>query len=100
MAHNLYHGYVKLPGRAVYRQDIRLDFNPHLVSEPGATRREGFSLRMFTLPEQIQVGSDRQEQPEISVTLSPEQWLDLIAQMQQEFESSEEWRKRFDDLNR
>jgi hypothetical protein len=40
------------------------------------------------------VGKDRVEQPEISVTLSAEQWLDLIAQMQQEFDSSEEWRKR------
>jgi len=100
MAHNLYHGYVKLPGKPLYHHDIRLDFNPHLVSEPGATRREGFSLRMFTLPEKIGLGKDRVEQPEISVTLSAEQWLDLIAQMQQEFDSSEEWRKRFDDLNK
>jgi hypothetical protein len=100
MAHNLYHGYVKLPGKPLYHHDIRLDFNPHLVSEPSGTRREGFSLRMFTLPEKIGVGKDRVEQPEISVTLSAEQWLDLIAQMQQEFDSSEEWRKRFDDLNK
>ena len=100
MAHNSFHGYVKLPGKPLYHHDIRLDFNPHLVSEPGATRREGFSLRMFTLPEKVGVGKDRVEQPEISVTLSAEQWLDLIAQMQQEFDSSEEWRKRFDDLNK
>jgi hypothetical protein len=100
MAHNLFHGYVKLPGKPLYYHDIRLDFNPHLVSEPGATRREGFSLRMFTLPEKIRTGKHRQEQPEISVTLSAEQWLDLIAQMQEEFDSSEKWRKRFEDLDK
>lgn len=100
MARNSFHGYVKLPGKRLYHHDIRLDFNPHLVSEPEGTRREGFSLRMFTLPEKIGVGGAREEQPEVSITLSAEQWLDLIAQMQQEFDSSEEWRKRSDDLNK
>ena len=31
--------------------------------------------------------------------MSAEQWLDLIAQMQQEFDSSEESRKRMDSLS-
>jgi len=60
MAQNLFQGYVKLPGKRLYRQEIHLDFNPHLVSEPKGTRREGFSLRMFTLPKKIRVGKDRE----------------------------------------
>lgn len=95
MATNLFQGYVKLPGNPLYRHDVRLDFNPHLVNDTGTARREGFSLRLFTLSERF-----GEEQPEIAVSMSTEQWLDLIAQMQQEFDSSEEWRKRLDDLNK
>ena len=49
---------------------------------------------MFTLSESL-----GKEQPEIAVSMSAKQWLDLIAQMQQEFDSSEEWRKRLDNLD-
>ena len=43
--------------------------------------------------------SSQKEQPEIAVTLSAEQWLDLIDAMRREYELSYELRKKLEDLN-
>ncbi|HEY5552040.1 MAG TPA: hypothetical protein VIK52_09135, partial [Opitutaceae bacterium] len=80
-SHNEYPGYVKLPRKKLYHETIRLDFNPHIRSDPDATKLEGFSLRLFVLAKKF-----RDQQPEMSVTLSAEQWLDLVDEMKREFE--------------
>jgi len=94
-SHNQYHGYIKLPNKKLQELPIRLDFNGHIHSEPGGTKLEGFSLRLFVLKKKI---GSKQEHPEMSVTLRPEEWLDLIDAMKQEFESVYAARKKFDDL--
>lgn len=90
---NEYRGYVKFPGRDLCDGLIRLDFNGHLnvMSEPKSSKLEGFSLRMFVAGKKP--GDDK---PEMSITLTPEQWLDLIDAMKAEFESVQEARKSFD----
>lgn len=91
---NSYHGYVKLPRKQLYYEDIRFDFNCRIDSEPGDTHLRDFAMRMFVLG-----GSSEKEQPEIAVTLSAEQWLDLIDAMRREYELSHELRKKLEDLN-
>lgn len=92
-SHNECSGYVKLPKKKLYSARVRLDFNGHVNSQPGGTKLEGFSLRLFTLGKSL-----KNEQPEMSVTLRPEEWLDLIDAMRQEFESASRVRKEFDDM--
>jgi hypothetical protein len=50
---------------------------------------------MFTFGESL--GSQSQ-QPEMSVTLTAEQWLDLIDAMKAEFERVQKGRKELDDM--
>jgi hypothetical protein len=90
---NEYHGYVKLPKKKSYNDLIRVDFNGHIEASPGNAKLEGFSLRMFVPGKNLE-----DDHPEISVTLTPEQWLDLIDSMKAEFESVQKARKGFDDL--
>jgi hypothetical protein len=92
-SHNQYRGYVKLPKKKLYLENISLDFNGHIDSNPGGTKLEGFSLRLFALGNTI-----KDDQPEISVTLRPEEWLDLIDAMKEEFESVSKAREDFDKL--
>ena len=92
-SHNEYYGYVKLPNEKLQNDLIRLDFNGHINSVGEGTRLEGFSLRMF-----VPGKHPGDKPPEISVTLTPEQWLDLIDSMKAEFESVQKARKEFDDL--
>ena len=93
-SHNQYRGYVKLPGKDLYHEQIRLDFNPRInVEPPKGASLEGFSLRLFVLKT-----NGKRDQPEISVTLRPEEWLDLIDAMKQEFERAQEGRKKMDGL--
>jgi hypothetical protein len=84
--HNEYHGYVKLPQKRLYQANIRLDFNGRIRPHEKGSKLDGFSLRMFTLGKKLQLGKRRDEQPEISVTLRPEEWLDLIDAMKNEYE--------------
>jgi len=90
---NEYQGYAKLPGRNLCEGLVRLDFNGQLnvASEPNSSKLEGFSLRMLVSGKNA--GDDRTE---ISITLTPEQWLDLVDAMKAEFESVQEARKSFD----
>ena len=90
---NQYPGYVKLPRKELCTENIRLEFNGHIDSNSNGTRLEGFSLRLFPLNK-----NHKDEQPEISVTLRPEEWLDLIDAMKEEFESVSKARKDFDEL--
>ncbi len=90
---NQYRGYVKLPKKELYRESIRLDFNAHINREPEGTKLEGFSLRLFVLKKGL-----KDQQPEMSVTLRPEEWLDLIDAMKEEFESASKARKDFDGM--
>lgn len=96
-SHNSYPGYVKLPGKVLYHDTIRLDFNARIESDSEQTRLRGFSLRMFTLPEPKDFG--KQSQPEMSVTLTAEQWLDLMDAMKLVLEQSDETRKELEDLD-
>lgn len=91
-SHNSFHGYVKLPGNPLYDAEIRFDFNPQIDSRLEISRVNGFAMRMFTL------GEGKGEQPEIAVTMTAEQWLDLIAEMQREYESAQKLRKDMEDL--
>jgi hypothetical protein len=90
---NEYRGSVKLPNKKLYDGLIRLDFTGHVAIRPGNAKLEGLSLRMF-----VPGKSAKDELPEISITLTPEQWLDLIDEMKAEFESVQKARKEFDDM--
>ena len=90
-SHNEYQGYVKLPNKKLYRENIRFDFNPHVHSGPDDARLRGFTMRMFVLSKDY-----KDQQPELSVTLTTEQWLDLIDSMKQQFEQAKEIRKNMD----
>jgi hypothetical protein len=90
---NEYHGYVKLPKKKLSKDLIRLDFNGHVDVQPRNASLRGFSLRMS-----IPGKNPEDDHPEISVTLTPEQWLDLIDAMKAEFESVQKARKNFEDL--
>lgn len=96
-SHNSYLGYVKLPGKELYHDTIRLDFNARIESDCEQTRLRGFSLRMFTLPEPKDFG--KQTQPEISVTLTAEQWLDLMDEMRRVLDQSDDTRQALEDLD-
>jgi hypothetical protein len=93
-SHHEYHGYLKLPKKKLQNDLIRVDFNGHIEARPGSAKLEGFSLRMAVIPGK----GVKEEQPEMSVTLTPEQWLDLIDSMKAEFESAQKARKEFDGL--
>jgi len=90
---NEYLGQIKLPKMEAYAETICLDFNGQINCQPGGTRLEGFSLRLSVLRKNAQ-----DEQPEMSVTLRPEEWLDLIDAMKEEFESVSKARKNFDEM--
>lgn len=89
---NEFKGYVKIPGKPLTHPKVRLDFNFNLDGEGDSVDLKGFSLRMFAFTE-----TSHTEDPEISVTLSPEQWLDLIDSMKEEFESAQKWRKKMEE---
>ena len=94
-SHNKFHGYVCIPKQKTYRGKVRLDFNAQLESEDEkGTKMHGFALRLFVLGKKP--GAIH---PEIGVTLRPEEWLDLIDAMKQEFEVAEKWRKKLDSEN-
>jgi hypothetical protein len=89
---NEYRGYVKLPQKKLSDCSIRLDFNGHMDVQPRNASLRGFSLRM-SVP-----GKQSDDQQEMSITLTPEQWLDLVDAMKAEFESVQKARKDFDDI--
>jgi len=94
-SHNLFPGYVKIPGEPLYHHDIRVDFNFQVESKPGETRLNSFNLRMFTLPETKDRGKGTE--PEIAVKLTAEQWLDLIDSMKQEIDRADDARRTLED---
>ncbi|MFA6564200.1 MAG: hypothetical protein WCV00_20015 [Verrucomicrobiia bacterium] len=96
-SHNQYRGYIKLPKKKAYRESIRLDFNAHIDAQLGGTKLDGFSLRLFVL-KKASKGRLKEEHPEIGITLTPEEWLDLCDAMKREFESASEARKKFDGM--
>jgi hypothetical protein len=79
-SHNQHRGYVKLPKKKLYSENVSLDFNGHIDSKPHGTKLEGFSLRAFVLGKTF-----KDDQPEICVTLRPEEWLDLIDAIKEGF---------------
>jgi hypothetical protein len=84
-------GYVKVPTRPLYNATIRLEFNPQIGANPQEAKLEGFALYMFHLPKRI--GS---QETEIGITMTAEQWLDLIDDMKLAFEESQKIRKDFE----
>jgi hypothetical protein len=94
-SNNEYYGYVKAPGKEAAAEKIRLDFNGHVDAESKGTKLGGFSLRMV-----VGKKTPKDDQLEISVTLRPEEWLDLIDAMKEEFEAAQIVRKQFDDLQK
>jgi hypothetical protein len=94
-SNNEYYGYVKLPGKEAAAEKVRLDFNGHVDAQSKGTKLGGFALRIF-----VSKKGPKDDQPEISVTLRPEEWLDLIDAMKEEFEDAQTVRKQFDDLQK
>jgi hypothetical protein len=98
-SHNEFHGYVSAPKgvkHRVYKSKVRLDFNAQIdLGEKGA-KVKGFALRLFTLPKRKGLTAPH---PEIGVSLRPEEWLDLIDSMKEEYEKMESIRKHFDTLS-
>jgi len=90
---NEYRGYIKLPEKKLYDCSIRLDFNGHVDVQPRNASLRGFSLRMSVPGKQ-----SNDERSEMSITLTPEQWLDLIDALKAEFESVQKARKDFNDI--
>lgn len=90
---NEYYGSVKLPGKEVSNDLIRLDFNGYVDARHKGVRLEGFSMRLFVPGKNSDDG-----QTEMSIKLTPEQWLDLVDAMKAEFESVQKARKNFEDL--
>jgi hypothetical protein len=86
-SHNQYPGYIKLPKEKTQKMNIRLDFNGRAILGSGTARLEGFSLRLY-VSKRIVRGRFKEEHPEISVDLRPEEWLDLIDAMKHEYESA------------
>jgi hypothetical protein len=91
MAGNAYQGYVQLPGKPEQTGKMWLTFNSQIHSSNEGVRHEGFRLRMTAEWPRVSEGP-----PEISVQLTVEQWLDLIGEMRQELNKSEEFRKHLD----
>ena len=77
--------------RPLYNATIRLEFNPQIGANPQEAKLEGFALYMFHLPKRI--GS---QETEIGITMTAEQWLDLIDDMKLAFEESQKIRKDFE----
>ncbi len=92
-AFNKYNGSVKLPGGKLRNDLVHLDFNAHVDARPESTKLEGFTLRLF-----VQGKNASDEQPELSIKLTPEQWLDLVDAMKAEFESVQKARKNIEDM--
>ena len=90
---NDYLGSAKLLKKESYQGTIRLDFNGQINCLPGGTKLEGFSLRLSVPKKNV-----KDDQPEITVNLRPEEWLDLIDAMKEEFESVSKARKNFDEM--
>ena len=88
-----YPGYAITPGCKKTDVMIRLEFNPTIAVGPKDARLERFNLRMYWLPD-----SFGQEDAEIAVTMSAEQWLDLIEEMKRMYDKTEGDRKDFDNL--
>ena len=88
--HNEFQGYIKLPKEKLKKLNIRLDFNGQVEVTPGRAELKGFYLRMFVRKERI---GGPQTHPEMSVYLRPEEWLDLVDAMKDEFESHEKCRR-------
>ena len=72
---------------------IRVDFNGYVDARHKGVRLEGFSLRLFVAEKNSEDG-----QTEMSIKLTPEQWLDLVDAMKAEFESVQKARKNIEDL--
>jgi hypothetical protein len=92
-AQNEYRGFVKFPKKKPTRETVRLDFNGFIDSQPEGTKLSGISLRLSVLNK-----GSKDDQAEISITLRPEEWLDLIDAMKEEFESVQKARKNFDEM--
>jgi len=93
MSQNEYRGVVKLPKKKASRETVQLDFNGYIDSQPEGTKLSGISLRLSVIGK-----GAREDQTEISITLRPEEWLDLIDAMKEEFESVQKARKNFDEI--
>jgi len=94
-SHNEFPGYVKLPKKKLYNARVRLDFNARIETGSMGSKWEGFSLRLFTLKKNL-----KGEQPEMSVDLRPEEWLDLIDAMKNEYKQAEKARRKLDKQSR
>ena len=88
-----YYGSVKLPGKKLHNDLIRVDFNAYVDARHKGVRLEGFSLRLF-----VPGKNSEESQMEMSIKLTPEQWLDLVDAMKAEFESVQKARKNIEDL--
>jgi hypothetical protein len=92
--HNQFPGYIALPKkRKAIELNVRLDFNGQIEAKPGRAELKGFHLRMFVLKKKIG-GPDLH--PEMGVYLRPEEWLDLIDAMKDEYERVDKGRRQLE----
>jgi hypothetical protein len=91
---DVYDGYV---AGKIYRSGemrVRLEFNPTVEHQSSTgTRLDRFNLRMFEQPEAWHRETDGVE---MAVSMTTEQWLDLISAMQAAVEDADETRRILD----
>jgi hypothetical protein len=91
---NQFTGYVATPETKLSQHPIRLDFNSRIEGHPEGARLGAYNLRMFVPKAELGGPS-----VEIGISLTAEQWLDLVDAMKQEFIRTEndrrEWDQRF-----
>src|SRR5262249_30819540 len=86
-------GYVQMIKKPEDVRDICLTFNGNIHSTGSkGVRLDGFTLRLSTS------GPINEGSAEIGITLTVEQWLDLVADMKREFEKFQHLRKQMDDF--
>ncbi len=82
---NKYRGYVKIPKKKAYRKVLSLNFNPAGQIQGKASKLDGFWLRLF-----VPDTTSKSERIELGIKLRPEEWLDLIDAMKEQFELMQE----------
>lgn len=73
-------GYVKLPHQRLYQANIKIELDLRLRNDRQLNRLQGFSLRVLA-PK-----ATENEQPEIGITLSVEQWFSLMEAMKHQLD--------------
>ena len=80
-------GSVKLPHQRLYQANVKIELGLRLNNVRFLNRLEGFTVRMFA-PK-----ASESDQPEISISLSVNQWFELMEAMKHQLELAGEHKK-------